>query len=85
MTEQDAENPRLPDPPRTGNAVIDQALAELVGLQESDVAGHHDRLAAAQDVLTGVLETSRNAVQTPIPGVLRPRPSQDDPGARRHG
>lgn len=80
MTEQTPEAARVPEPPQTGNAVIDQALAELVGLQETDVAQHHDRLSAAQDVLTGVLETSRNAVQTPIPGVLRPRPQDGQHG-----
>lgn len=60
-------------PPSTGNAVVDRALAEVADLSEVDLAEHHERLSGAQDVLTGVLESSRNAVQTPIPSVLRPR------------
>lgn len=55
----------------TGNAVIDAALVELGTLADIPLADHHDRLAAVQDVLAGVLESSREAVQTPIPGVTR--------------
>ena len=47
-------------------------MAELAGLADAPLEAHHDRLSAAQDVLASVLEDSRGAVQTPIPGVLRP-------------
>ena len=60
-------------PPGTGNAVVDRALAEVADLSEVDLAEHHERLSGAQDVLTGVVESSRIAVQKPIPSVLRPR------------
>lgn len=58
--------------PSTGNTIVDRALSEVADLSEVGLGEHHDRLSAVQDVLTGVLESSRNAVQTPIPGVLRP-------------
>lgn len=58
--------------PVTGNRLVDQALTEVAALDELPLAEHHDRLSAAQDVLAGVLDSSRQAVQTPIPGVLRP-------------
>lgn len=63
--------PEVRPRPVTGNAVIDAALVELGTLADIPLADHHDRLAAVQDVLTGVLESSREAVQTPIPGVPR--------------
>ena len=67
-------------PPVTGNAVIDQALREVHDLSDVPVGQHHDRLSAAHDVLSGVLDSSRGAVQTPIPGVLRPQNQGDHHG-----
>lgn len=58
-------------PPVTGNAVIDSALEEFGRLADVPPAEHHDRLSALQDVLASVLDSSREAVQTPIPGVRR--------------
>lgn len=68
-----SEAPSTSAPPSTGNPVVDQALAEVADLTDVELGEHHDRLSAVQDVLTGVLESSRHAVQTPIPGVLRPK------------
>lgn len=56
-------------PPVTGHQVIDATLAELVGVEELPAAEQHDRLAAALDVLSSVLESSRDQAQAPIPGV----------------
>ena len=64
--------PALTEPPVTGNRVVDAALADLAGVSEAPVAEQLDRLGAAHEVLVQVLETSRDTVQTPIPGV-RPR------------
>ncbi|GAA1396214.1 hypothetical protein [Luteococcus peritonei] len=72
MSEPDPQPAFSEQPPQTGNRLVDQAMAELASLAEAPLEEHHDRLAAAQDVLTSVLEDSRGAVQTPIPGVLRP-------------
>lgn len=72
MTQHEQTEAGEPAPPHTGNPVVDQALAEVSVLSEVPLAEHQDRLASVQDVLTGVLEDSRGAVQTPIPGVLRP-------------
>ncbi|HSN43342.1 MAG TPA: hypothetical protein VLR88_04720 [Propionibacteriaceae bacterium] len=63
--------PELSRPPHTGNALIDSALEEFGTLADLPPAEHHDRLSAVQDVLASVLESSREAVQTPIPGVRR--------------
>lgn len=65
--------PQATLPPVTGNATVDQALAEVVDLSEMELAEHHARLSAVQDVLTGVLESSRHVVPTSIPDALRPR------------
>lgn len=53
--------------------MIEQALAELEGLDALPLAEQLDRLSATQDVLAGVLERSRDSegVQAPIPGVRR--------------
>lgn len=67
-TAQDA-NPRLDEPPITGNRLIDAALADLATGHDQPVAEQLERLTAAHEVLVQVLETSRDAVQTPIPGV----------------
>lgn len=67
-------------PPVTGHQVIDATLAELrdcspgatgqpVDVGELSAAEQHDRLAAALDVLSSVLESSRDQAQAPIPGV----------------
>lgn len=39
------------EPPRTGNPLVDRALAEVAHLDPGEVAGHHDRLAAAHERL----------------------------------
>ena len=57
------------EPPVTGNRVIDRAVAEVIGLADLHVEEHHDRLAAVQEVLVSVLDSSREVAQTPIPGV----------------
>lgn len=69
MTDQ---QPELDQPPHTGNRLIDAALGDLAGLESAPVAEQLVRLGAAHEVLAMVLETSRDAVQTPIPGV-RPK------------
>ncbi len=61
--------PTLDEPPVTGNRLIDAALGDLAGAPEQPVAERLERLTAAHEVLVQVLETSRDAVQTPIPGV----------------
>lgn len=71
MTDQPPA-PTLDSPPVTGNRLIDAALADLAGAAPRPAAEELIRLGAAHDVLVQVLETSRDAVQTPIPGV-RPR------------
>lgn len=58
--------------PTTGNAEIDEALAALDSLADDEVDHHHDRLAGVQDVLTRVLENSRNAPANAVPAALRP-------------
>ena len=72
MTEPQLQEAFSNEPPVTHNRVVDQAMSELAGLADAPLEAHHDRLSAAQDVLASVLEDSRGAVQTPIPGVLRP-------------
>ncbi len=67
---QQADAPdTLDGPPSTGNRLIDAALADLVGNEQLPVGEQLNRLAAAHEVLVQVLDTSRGAVQTPIPGV----------------
>ena len=55
--------------PVTGHVAIDAALAEVSDLTEVPVGEHYQRLLAAQEVLAQVLDTSRDTVQTPNPGV----------------
>lgn len=79
MTQQ-ADAPDTLDGPRTtGNRLIDAALADLAGNEQLPVSEQLNRLAAAHEVLVQVLDTSRGAVQTPIPGV-RPHTGQARPG-----
>lgn len=56
------------NPPLTGHGTIDQALADLGDLSRFSAAEQLERLTVAQEVLSRVLETSRESVQTPIPG-----------------
>lgn len=56
-------------PPVTGHRVVDDALRELADLPRVPVEQHHDRLQAAQEVLQGVLNASREHLQPTIPGV----------------
>lgn len=59
----------VPPPPVTGHHVIDATLAELVDVTDLPASEQHDRLAAGLDVLSSVLESSRDQAQAPIPGV----------------
>lgn len=72
--------PALNDPPTTGNRVIDAALAELIGTEHASVAEQLAALAGAHEVLVQVLETSRDAVQTAIPGVRQGPDGRPIPG-----
>ncbi|WP_203566688.1 hypothetical protein [Aestuariimicrobium ganziense] len=56
-------------PPTTGNRLVDAALAEFGDLSQHPPTEHHDRLSQVADVLSSVLENSRDGVQTPIPGL----------------
>lgn len=60
-------------PPRTGQPTIDAALESLADLPTRPLAEHHERLAAVQDVLGGVLDSSRSGSPSPIPEGLRPK------------
>jgi len=73
MSDEQTAVPELSDPPQTGSQVIDAALRELADLADLPVEQHHDRLQAAQEVLSQVLATSRDSVQAAIPGVPGPR------------
>jgi hypothetical protein len=44
------------DPPPTGDAAIDEAMQALGDLSARPLAEHHDRLAAAHEVLHSALE-----------------------------
>jgi hypothetical protein len=46
---------QLPEPPVTGVADIDRAMAQLAGLDEVSLNEHHERLARAQTVLHDAL------------------------------
>ena len=61
---------RVAAPPRTGNFVIDEALAGLGDLDGTPVAGQYERLREAQAVLAGVLAT---ATETPAAATPRDR------------
>ena len=43
-------------PPPTGDAEIDRALSELADLPSRPLSEHHDRLAAAHEVLHRALD-----------------------------
>jgi hypothetical protein len=53
MSEPTAEEPA---PPATGDPEIDRALSELADLPERPLGEHHDRLAAAHEVLHRALD-----------------------------
>jgi hypothetical protein len=44
-------------PPATGDAAVDEALADLAELNAVPLTEHHDRLARAHEVLRSALET----------------------------
>ena len=44
------------NPPRTGNAAVDEALLELADLAEAPLPEHHDRLAKAHEALQEALD-----------------------------
>lgn len=69
--------------PLTGNRLIDAALADLAGSEQAPVGEQLTRLTAAHEVLVQVLETSRDAVQTPIPGVRHGSDGRPVPGPAR--
>lgn len=48
--------PVVERPPITGDAEIDQALAEVSDLDHRPLVEHHDRLARAHEVLHGALD-----------------------------
>lgn len=73
MSEPATTAPSTPAPPTTGMAAVDAALAEVADLSQVPLDEHHDRLQAAQEVLARVLETSRDQLQAPIPGLPGPR------------
>ena len=50
-------------PPETGNSEVDQALADLAGLESVPLPDHHDRLAQAQARLQAVLEAGTDIKQ----------------------
>jgi hypothetical protein len=56
-------------PPVTGHHVIDAALGDLRDLADQPPAEQYERLATTLDVLTSVLDSSRDQAQVPIPGV----------------
>jgi hypothetical protein len=73
MTERDQVQPDdlEPDPvtnsPQTGHAAIDDALLGLVDLASTPLSDHHDRLAAAHDVLHEALERPDDQPAKPEP------------------
>lgn len=67
MSEQHAPETR-PTPPATGHTEVDGALAGLAGLSGMPVAEQLERLSAAHEVLARVLDTSREQVDSPMPG-----------------
>jgi hypothetical protein len=50
-------------PPETGNSEVDQALADLAGLESVPLPDHHDRLAQAQARLQAALEAGTDIQQ----------------------
>jgi hypothetical protein len=50
-------------PPETGNFEVDQALADLAGLESVPLPDHHDRLAQAQARLQAALEAGTDIQQ----------------------
>ena len=64
-----ADGPLQDTPPNTGHRIIDEALKNLPGVEMLSVSEQLERLATAHEVVSQVLETSRSAGQTPIPGV----------------
>ena len=56
MTEPESDaGPGSPEPPRTGDEEIDEALDGVQQLEELPVADHHDVLAPAHDRLQQAL------------------------------
>lgn len=74
VTEQDVMGKQSPTdgplapPPATGNPAVDEALAAAVA-PDAGPAGMLTILADAHERLAKVLETSREDVQAPIPGI----------------
>jgi hypothetical protein len=50
------------DPPHTGDAAIDAALAGLAGLDQAEVADHPARLQRAHETLRAALERAADGV-----------------------
>ncbi len=59
---------QLAPPPVTGNPAVDEALAAAVA-PDAGPAGMLTRLTGVHERLAKVLETSREDVQAPIPGI----------------
>jgi hypothetical protein len=58
-----ADHGELFGPPETGNSEVDQALADLAGLESVPLPDHHDRLAQAQSRLQAALEAGTDIQQ----------------------
>ena len=58
-----ADHGELFGPPETGNSEVDQALADLAGLESVPLPDHHDRLAQAQARLQAALEAGTDIQQ----------------------
>lgn len=66
--EEPGEDPASATPLVTGNRIIDAALAELTDIDRLPVDDRLQRLAAAHEVLAGVLDSSRTgAIPMPNP------------------
>lgn len=57
----------------TGHQIVDGAIAELDTLEELSIEEQIAVLTKAVDTLAGVLSSSRNLDQTPIPGLNQSR------------
>jgi hypothetical protein len=57
-----------PDPPATGDTVVDEALRRLADLDSAPVHAHHDQLARAHEALQAALEegSGRQTATNPL-------------------
>lgn len=59
------------EPPTTGHAEVDAALAALADLEESAPEEQRERLASAHAVLHGVLQEPQAGASAAVPGAPR--------------